>query len=260
MKALKNFWIIIDWHTLAVMILAVGVTYLCHRYGMAANLPTGLIGIAIIFPIVFSINAAYRRREEALKNFASLKSHGVALFFAHRDWAPGGENDEHADRARRAVLDLLEGVKSYFAGNPVPGQSDRKLTEIYGRFSSFSRSMESLRSHKVSSGEISRANQYLRSMMIDFERMRNILAYRTPRTLRAYSQVFLNAFPILFGPYFAYLGQEYYIGVGYAVAILYTLVLVSLDNIQSNMENPFDQKGRDDLKLDVVSLYESVLR
>ena len=38
-----------------------------HRWA----LPTGLIGIAIVFPIVFSINAAYHRREEALGYFAA---------------------------------------------------------------------------------------------------------------------------------------------------------------------------------------------
>ena len=260
MNALRNFWIIFDWHTLAVMVLAVGVTFLCDYFGLAANLPTGLIGIAIIFPIVFSINAAYRRREEALRSFASLKSHSVALFFAHRGWAKGSGDEDLASRAREAVLDLLKGIKAYFDGHPVPGEADEELGAIYSRFSNFSLSVESLRSRNVASGEISRANQYLRSMIIDFERMRNILAYRTPRTLRAYSQVFLNAFPILFGPYFAYLGREYYTGVGYAVAIIYTLVLVSLDNIQSNMENPFDQRGRDDLRLDVAPLYETVLR
>jgi hypothetical protein len=75
MKTLRNFIRIIDGHTITVTILAVASTFLCGRVGMAADIPTGLIGIAIIFPIVFSINAAYRRREEALKSFASLKSH-----------------------------------------------------------------------------------------------------------------------------------------------------------------------------------------
>ncbi len=260
MKVLKNFWVIVDLHTLVVTLLAVAATYLCGRLGLAANIPTGLIGIAIIFPIVFSINAAYRRREEALKSFAALKSHAVAIFYAHRDWAGGGSDKDRATRARRAVLDLLEGVRDYFNGSPAPGRFDPGLAGVYGRFSDFSHSIESLRIDGVASGEISRANQYVRSMMIEFERMRNILAYRTPLTLRAYSQVFLNIFPILFGPYFAYLGQEYYTGVGYAVAVLYSMVLVSLDNIQENLENPFDRVGRDDLQLDVASLYEPVLK
>ena len=258
MKTISSFFRIVDMHTIAVTILAVASTYLCGRFNLAADMPTGLIGIAIIFPIVFSINAAYRRREEALKSFATLKSHAVAVFYAHRDWVPEGAEEVHAPRGREAVLNLLSGIRGYFAGTA--GASDPGLAAVYGRFSEFSRSIETLRAAGLPTGEVSRANQYVRSMMIEFERMRNILAYRTPIALRAYSRVFLNSFPVLFGPYFANLGREHYTAVGYAVAVLYSLVLVSLDNIQENLENPFDSEGADDLRLDVSPLYEPVLR
>ena len=55
------------------------------------------MAFAVVFPIVFSINAAYRRREEALRYFASIKAHSAALYFAHRDWLPN-EAPEHAER------------------------------------------------------------------------------------------------------------------------------------------------------------------
>ncbi len=260
MKTVKHFFGIVDAHTVIVMVLALASTWLCRHYGLAADIPTGLIGIAIIFPIVFSINAAYRRREEALKNFASLKAHAVAIFYAHRDWVPGGKGVEHAPRARQAILDLLTGIREYF-GWGWPDDKDPNLAKVYDRFSTFSRSIEEMRAAGLTSGEASRSNQYMRAMMIDFERMRNILAYRTPVALRAYSKVFLNIFPILFGPYFAYIAESKsdYPITGYAVAVLYSLVLVSLDNIQENLEMPFDSIGRDDLRLDVGPLYSPVL-
>ncbi len=70
--------------------------------------------------------------------------------------------------------------------------------------------------------------------------------------LRAYSHVFLNIFPILYAPYFAFIGKDSYAFVGFAIAFIYSIVLVSLDNIQENLENPFDGIGVDDIKLDVV--------
>tara|TARA_B100000959_G_scaffold282005_1_gene347450 strand:+ start:788 stop:1111 length:324 start_codon:yes stop_codon:yes gene_type:complete len=44
---------------------------------------------------VFSINAAYRRREDALKSLASIKANIVSLAFAARDWTPNtsGQTD-----------------------------------------------------------------------------------------------------------------------------------------------------------------------
>ena len=58
-------------------------------------------------------------------------------------------------------------------------------------------------------------------MITEFERMRNIAIYRTPVSLRAYSVVFLNVFPIAFGPYFATLcaKSESFPAVGYMVAV-----------------------------------------
>lgn len=256
MKSIKNFFRVFDHQTVIVTLLAVGATFFCRRFGLQAEIPTGLIGLAVVFPIVFSINAAYRRREEALRYLASLKAHAVALYYAHRDWAPEGRA-EHARRAEGLVASLLRAVREYFVVGQ--GKDEKYFQAVYGVFSRFSASHEELRQAGVPANEISRANQYVRAMMIEFERMRNILTYRTPLSLRAYSSVFLNVFPILFGPYFAYLSAKYYPGVGYLVAVLYSLVLVTLDNIQEDLENPYDEVGADDVQLDVAGQYEAVM-
>ncbi len=107
--------------------------------------------------------------------------------------------------------------------------------------------------------EISRANQYLKAIMSDFEKLRNIAQFRTPVSLRAYSHVFLNSFPIIFGPFFANISVKYYYAAGYILAILYSVILVSLDNIQEELEHPFDEKGEDDLNLDVKDEYSKLL-
>lgn len=255
MKALTNFVNVISLQTLVVISLACVGTFLCLRYDVKIELPTAIIGIAIVFPIVFSINAAYRRREEALRYFGSLKAHAVALYYAHRDWVPG-DAPEHEGRLRALIEDLLQSVRDYFTSKV---DEQLRFAGVYDRFSKLSRSMEELRAAGVTSSEVSRANQYLRQMMIEFERMRNIRLYRTPTSLRAYSHVFLTIFPILFAPYFAYVSNESYLAAGYVVAVVYGLVLVSLDNIQEDLENPYDQIGADDLHLDVIEDYRPVL-
>ncbi len=57
-KILKHFWQVIDLQTLIVTVMALGSTYVCLRFNILADIPTGLIGLAVVFPIVFSINAA----------------------------------------------------------------------------------------------------------------------------------------------------------------------------------------------------------
>jgi predicted membrane chloride channel (bestrophin family) len=255
MKAIINFSKIIDSQTIIITLLAILSTYLCDRFGFYADLPSGLIGIAIIFPIVFSINSAYKRREEALKYFASLRAHAIAIYYAHRDWVP--ENSEHAHRVKQLINSLLQRVKEYFLSSTENEPDKFKL--VYKQFSEFSLSHEQLRKEDVPANEISRVNQYLRAIIIDFEKMRNIYLYRTPISLRAYSQIFLNIFPILYAPYFAYLCNKSYAIVGYGVAIIYSIVLVSLDNIQEDLESPYDEVGSDDVNLDVIDEYMGVM-
>jgi predicted membrane chloride channel (bestrophin family) len=260
MRTFRDFIAVIDSQTIIVSALAAGSTYLCQRYNLQADIPTGLIGLAVVFPIVFSINTAYKRREEALRFFASLKAHAVALYFAHRDWPPDsdGKESEHTVRFRGIVEDLLKALQDYLAKD---GRTPERLQAVFAVFSRVSASHEAMREANVPSNEISRASQYLSKMITEFERMRNIATYRTPVSLRAYSVVFLNVFPIAFGPYFATLctKSESFPAVGYLVAVLYSVVLVSLDNIQEHLEDPFDDIGTDDINLNVLDEYRDAM-
>ncbi len=255
MTKLIDFFKIVDRHTVVITVLALISTGLSRQFGYLFEIPTGLIGIAVIFPLVFSISSAYRRREEALRYFAAMKGHAAALYLAHRDWLP---NDQTmGDQGATLVQGLLTAVSN----NLHASESEKKQTlrQVYRTYDAFSHSHEQLRQMGVTSGEVSRSNQALRSIMIEFERMRNIANYRTPVALRAYSSFFLNLFPIIFAPYFANVAYPDYPIVGYFVAILYSLILVSLDNIQESLENPYDGIGIDDLRLDIADAFADLL-
>ncbi|GIV37265.1 MAG: hypothetical protein KatS3mg032_1644 [Cyclobacteriaceae bacterium] len=107
-----------------------------------------------------------------------------------------------------------------------------------------------LRNLGVQSGEISRISQYVSKMIIAFDNLKIIHAYRTPVTLRAYSKVFIYIFPIIYGPYFASTFSDYSARLEYVMPVLYSFILVSLDNIQDHLEHPFDEVGEDDIRID----------
>jgi predicted membrane chloride channel (bestrophin family) len=241
MKTLRIFFGIVDHHTIGVTFLALIATYLAQRWGLTADIPTTLIGVAVVFPIVFSIQGAYTRREEALRSLSSVKAHAAAIFFAHRDWPERGGN---VVAAREALEELLRRKARFLK------ETDGDAGPVYDQFSVLSQLAEELRTEGLTASEVSRVNQYLRELMKEFELLRNIHNYRTPVPLRAYSHIFLNIFPIMFAPYFAFLNLTQHMAVGYMVAVLYSVVLVSLDNIQEHLEDPFDAVGADDIQLD----------
>jgi hypothetical protein len=81
--------------------------------------------------------------------------------------------------------------------------------------------------------------------------VKHVYQYRTPVTLRAYSKVFIYLIPVLLGPYFAAISLEYSSSLTYVMPVLLSVILVSLDNIQEHLENPFDQVGGDDVIINV---------
>jgi len=249
-----NIQTVVNLQSAVVAALSMAFTFLCYRFDIIADIPTSLIGIAVVFPIVFSINAAYRRREEGLRFLSSIKSHTMALFFAHRDWSP------QADPKRPALLKERCTRLFHAIGKDLlpSGRSETDRMEVYRQFSLLSRLHEELRAQSVTPSEVSRANQYLSRIMLEYELARNIALYRTPRSLRAYSRFFLNLMPIAFAPAFALLTSQHPTQrwVGPFVAVLYTIVLVTLDHIQEELEDPFDSMGDDDIELDLSDSFE----
>lgn len=82
-------------------------------------------------------------------------------------------------------------------------------------------------------------SQYISKMIIAFDNLKIIHAYRNPVTLRAYSKVFIYFFPIIYGPYSASTFHDYSAHLKYVMPVLYSFILVSLDNIQDHLEHLF---------------------
>lgn len=219
-------------------------TWLCNRYNIIADFPLTLIGIAMVFPVVFSIDSAYKRRERALWMLSDFKAHVLAIYLASRDWLEGNEDFE------MEVKDKLIGVYGSIREIFTKGSEKDQIT-IYKKISDLSLLMKKFRELELPSGEISRVSQYISKITVDVENLSSILRYRTPITLRAYSKVFIFTFPILYGPYFASVSGHYSPNLEYMMPVLFSFILVSLDNIQSHLENPFDQVGEDDIVFDV---------
>lgn len=254
MQSLKQILIIINRKTVIITALAVLSTYLCRRYGIAAQFPMTLIATAVVFPIVFSIGGAYKRRENALMRYSSLKAHGQAIYFATRDWLDDPD-PALLDRAATLLSELLDACRTLFAAPPEEMATYEPA--VYRAFSNLSLFIkDDLRRRGMPSGEVSRCNQFLSKMIVAFEDAKHIYQYRTPRTLSAFSDFFVSVLPVVYGPYFAAISVDYSSGLAYVMPVLFTVILVSLDNIQEHLENPYDQIGEDDIVINVEKFSE----
>ncbi|PPK94897.1 MULTISPECIES: hypothetical protein [Nonlabens] len=250
----NRFLLIVNLQTVIISLLAVISTAICIHYKYEAEFPLTLVATSIIFPIVFSIGGAYKRREAALKEYAAIKGYLRAIFFVSRDWLDHPK-PENVTKMNTIIFDFFNNLRTMFTSPKEQLIENEKL--VYDSFSDFSLYIKhELRGEGLSAGECSRTNQYLQKMMVSFESIKHIYQYRTPRTLRAFSSLFIKVLPILYGPYFAFKAEEMSWGLEFVIPILLTMILVSLENIQEHLENPFDQIGEDDIKFNVEKFVE----
>ncbi len=247
MKILRSVFLIINYKTFIITILSIAATWGCFQLNYRADFPLTLIGIAIVFPVVFSIDSAYKRRERALTYISEFKAHSLCLYLSAKDWVK--RDEKFCEDMKNDLIELYDKLQKisikYKAGKGVFEK------EIYPVFSKLSDTIQKFRGLGLPAGEVSRVNQYQSKINVSMENLRVILDYRTPVTLRAYSLIFIYSFPILYAPYFVYASETYSKGLEYMMPIVFSFILVSLDNIQDHLENPFDQLGEDDIQFNV---------
>ena len=70
---MNQYFSIINKRTLFTLIISITVPYVCYFYNIKYNIDLTLISIAIIFPLVFAIRGAFRRREKALEHLSRFR-------------------------------------------------------------------------------------------------------------------------------------------------------------------------------------------
>ncbi len=262
-RVLNHFFSVINLKSFIVITAACITTYICAELDFHFDVPTDLIGIAIVFPIVFSINAAYNRREKALEHYSIFKASALSIRFAHMHWINENskENlnkkelipDDHIKRLDSIYKALFDSIYEYLHSKIPKSETYDNIIKL---LSDISLSNEKLRPFVLDPENV-RSNENLRLMTVELENIINIKNYRTPNSLRAYTKVFLNIFPIIFGPFFAHIAIDKGMEFGIVMAVVYSLVLTILDNIQEDLEDPFDGVGSDDIRLNFPTMLES---
>ena len=186
---------------------------------------------------------------------AEFKGHCLAIYQASRDWVDSHGAD-FPGQIKTNLVRIYASVREMFMSSA--DDRIRLEKEIFKEISDLHLLIQDFRKHGLQPGEVSRVSQYISKISIALENMKTIYHYRTPITLRAYSKVFIYSFPILYGPYFVFASQQYTTGLEYLMPVLFSFILVSLDNIQVHLEDPYDQVGEDDIKFDVEEFQENI--
>ena len=166
---LTRLFSILSFNTLIALILAVGSMAISVHLGWMMDFPLTIIGIAVVFPIVFSISGAYGRREAALVQYGIMKSNGRSIILASRDWLRNTDDYSKATHVliRQQITKIFTLSAHLFKTTTDDSFSDEEK-QIYQEISKLSQSIERLRDSSLSGGEMGRLHGYLNSFSTAF--------------------------------------------------------------------------------------------
>ncbi|MEJ2584437.1 MAG: hypothetical protein P8Z38_05150 [Robiginitalea sp.] len=229
------------------MAISVIVTYVSIHFNLGYNLDLTLLSIAIIFPLVFNIRGAFRRREKALQHLSQYRSALVTINYYLQTSTDLSEADKK--KIDDILIQISEETVSHLMNNEENVSAvDEAIRDFHDKITE----LEEFIPRKVKD----RVFRYMNDMQEGFENVFAINIHRTPRALKAYCLIFIYIFPLIYAPTIIYnIGAEHNDSVVYFIVVVTEFILISLYNIQDHMEYPFDNIGVDDIKLEKFKLH-----
>ncbi len=241
---MNKYLSILNWRTALAIAIALATAFVTISQEFQYNFDLALISIAIIFPLVFTIRSAFRRREKALEYLSQFKAGLITVGHCFM------ENKKIDPEKKIEIEGILKNISACMIDYLGPKTcSHEKLNgEVHKVFLFIKQNSE-----QIGNGTAIKIFRFMKDV---HESVANIVAvnnHRTPISIRAYCLIFIYIYPIIYTPA---LYNKLHDGLSlndswivYLLSAISTFILISLYNVQDQMENPFDQHGLDDIRL-----------
>jgi len=217
-------------------------TYIFFKFKVTYNLDFTLLSIAIIFPLVFTIRGSFRRREKALEHLSEFRTAIKVLhyFFMSNEKLSADDKNE----IQAILLNINNSTLKHLRTNDTSMKDlDDLLNKVYLFTLDDKRSLPRTLRDKVF--------RFMKDLHESIENVNAIHIHRTPISLKAYCLMFIYIFPFIYTPTIIYsIGISNPHWATYLIVMLTEFILISLYNIQNQLEYPFDEVGLDDIQLD----------
>ncbi|MBT8185321.1 MAG: hypothetical protein KJN76_10810 [Eudoraea sp.] len=204
-----------------------------------------MLSIAMVFPLVFSIRGSFRRREKALEHLSKFRS---ALKTVHYlIMSNTVVTEERKTEMSNILVEISEQTMLHLRSKY---DHTKDLDEIINKVHQFILAQ----GETLSRGVRDKVFRFMKDLHESVENLHAINTHRTPISLKAYCKIFIYIFPIIYAPsIIGTIGAEANEVITYFVVILTEFILISLFNIQDQLEYPFDD-DLDDIKLDAFKI------
>ena len=237
---------IINHRTLISMAIALGSLFICYRYALIYNIDLTLISIAIIFPLVFTIRGSFWRRENGLEHLSLFRGALKALYYCFM-------GNKKMDQANKDIIsdllsDISNSVMAHLNGN---NYETEKIDRITHQVFEFTEEKKEFLSERLRI----RIYRFMENVHESIDNLIAIHIHRTPISLKAYCEAYIYIFPLVYTPTIINkVGLDTPAVITYFIVLLSEFMLISLYNIQDQLEYPFDKEGLDDINIEIFKI------
>ncbi len=233
------------------MIETVLVYFLYYHYAFKLSIDFTILSIAIVFPIVFSITSAYQKRQDALFTFNVFRNKIIELSNIY--YSVDKINKKDYNTLFRTLLKIQSLVIQHLIQD-----SRESIKEIRESRKAIFFSIDAHKNY-YNEREKDSLIRVKNELFQEVEKLFTIKKHPTPKSLRKYCLIFIYLSP------FIYNGQILFMNsidsdlknlVSVIISSLIGFILMALYNVQEHIENPFDQKGIDDLDFEAIQIHE----
>lgn len=244
---MKKYFSIVNIHTLLVLGISLISSFICEQFQLILSIDFIIVEIVIAFPLAFSLRVAFRRREVALRYLSLFKASLQAIVYAICD----SKIDElRKTEFRKIATFLSEELIQYLARNQDDASRVQNASHLIYTFVRANRDiLKSRITFKI----------FLFTFRVN-ESVEFLLATRRHRIPWAPKVVILAAIYIFAIFYPASFLNDHATSFGFLVATtaFKGLFLISFYNTLSMLEDPFNQKSPDGIRIyDFRPLYDS---
>ena len=252
----QSIFSVINRRVAIVILDALFVFWLYSVLELKMTVDLYIISIAIIFPLVFTITSAYNKRQESLAHFSLIRTKIIELsnIFSAVKEIPSAK--------KKTFNQLL--LKTHKEVHITLSNSSKEINKyILRRRSKEIYDFVINNIEHLSEIEKNRSFVVKNEIFSKIELLTALESHGTPISLRNYCLVFIYLFPWIYTPSLIQdtesLSQDYSVYMAITFSVFISFILMALFNVQSFIENPFDQKGLDDIKLKEFEIDESEL-
>ena len=247
----KRFTSIVNWQTLLVVCLSFVSCYFTITYHFTMYADFLIFGLLIAFPITLTTKEAFKRRERAMQYLSVFKASLQSLYY-------GVLNSKCEYREKESfkniVVDLTGTLINYLKTNepgdpsPVHAASDKIATFV-------------IRNKKALKGSLpDKISLFLYRVNDSIEFLLATKRHSTPKGLNLVVKIAIYLFVLLYPASLLHeTGPDESLGYLFVASVIKSVFLISLINVQEMLEDPFNQTGSDDIRMDDFAFTSKLL-